>query len=127
MDLGEPFKLGMRIDPSEEGTFVVEVNRRYEGPGLIAQGPRFGFTTIDDLLIWMAKHGARSRATELTDDEIVNRRTARQGLVGGALVGMDAINGLRRTTAAEIIREREAKAFANGDVVDYNITPTPAA
>lgn len=115
MDLGEPFKKAFRVDPGEEGTFVVT----------ISHGSQFGFTTIDDLLIWMAKHGAKARVTDLGEGDVVNdsdtpfadmvnhiRKHGPQRL-GGFDRPFDAEAGtIRRTTAAEIIREREDRNAA---------------
>jgi hypothetical protein len=152
MDLGEPFKREMRIKPGEDGSFVVMIvdATGYGGDPTDygrSPAPFIGFTCIDDLLIWMAKHGTKSRVTELKEGDVVKtpsyERAAmdaldakvasyayqKSGMVAGgaALCGMDALNGLKRTTAAEIIREREAKAFTIGDVKYDNVPPTPAA
>lgn len=124
MDLGEPFKREIRISPGEDGTFIVHVCSDTRG----GMSKSFGFTSIDDLLIWMAKHGAKSRVTKpndkggfttrLSEDDVVeDSADGRRGLTsaeaqrnidrGGGLCGMDALNGLKRTSAAEAIRERE--------------------
>ncbi len=109
MELGEPFKRGMNIQPGEDGTFIVIVLGNTNG----LKSNTLGFTTIDDLLIWMAKHGTKSRVTELKEGDVVrNPFDGSLGMGAGAPCGMDALNGLKRTTAAEIIREREARNAA---------------
>jgi hypothetical protein len=116
MDLGEPFKHEMRIEPGEEGTFIVYVNERPHREGVC-----FGFTTIDDLLIWMAKNGgAKARVTELSEGDVV--KPYPQGLdrlMEGVMQGLDGSKlvrtpegGIRRTTAAEIIAARQEHAKA---------------
>lgn len=101
MDLGEPFKHQMRIAPGDNGSFVVFIDDHAD-PRI--NGRLVGFTAIDDLLIWMARHGVKARVTELRQDDIVG-----EGTGGARVCGMDTLNGLKRTTAAEIIREREAR------------------
>lgn len=113
MDLGEPFKHQMRIVPGDNGSFVVFIDDHAD-PRI--NGRLVGFTTIDDLLIWMARHGVKARVTGLQEGDVV--RTAREAdiqehalAIGreGAACGMDALRSLKRTSAAEIIREREAR------------------
>lgn len=52
MEAGEAFKQEIRIRPAQEGTFLVRV-------GSDAVAKDYGFTCLEDLLIWMAKQGAR--------------------------------------------------------------------
>lgn len=120
MELGEPFKQTLVIQPGGDGSFIV-MARKVENN--LSHEIKFGFTTIDDLLIWMAKHGTKACVTELKEGDMVTWEEGpavktgpatygyqKSGIVAGsgALCGMDALNGLKRTTAAEIIREREA-------------------
>lgn len=122
MELGEPFKRGMTISPGEDGTFIVQVPALGAITGAMMT-KNFGFTTIDDLLIWMAKHGANARVVKLAEGDVIDynkalgtdvqlkaQATAYEYQKSGGRCSMDALNGLKRTSAAEIIREREEKA-----------------
>lgn len=108
MDLGEPFKCWMTIEPALGRSFIVTV----AGPdGWTGRERRFGFTTIDDLLIWMARHGTKAHITELKEGDVVGGEGTGANLSEHALQQRyrGALSGLKRTTAAEIIREREAR------------------
>jgi len=145
MDLGDPFNQPLTIQPGEDGTFVVYVGERTSFPDVVA-----GFTTIDDLLIWMAKHGGalspkhdhsadamrhmlQKPVTELKEGDVVGaapyeyQKPSGVGLgvgTGRALLMEATINGLRRTTAAETLAQRVAMANSRptGDT-----EPQPAA
>lgn len=117
MDLGEPFKHGMNIHPGEDGTFIVTMLGNING----LKSNTLGFTTIDDLLIWMAKHGTKSRVTELKEGDVV-----RNGAGLGAAIGMDALSELRRTSAAKTLADRLAMSQNHGGETGGNPS-TPAA
>lgn len=117
MDLGEPFKREIRISPGEDGTFIVNVCAEIRGE----MSKSFGFTSIDDLLIWMAKHGTKSRVTELKEGDVV-----RNGAGLGAAIGMDALSELRRTSAAKTLADRLAMSQNHGGETGGNPS-TPAA
>lgn len=116
MDLGEPFKRGMNITPGEDASFIVHV---FGGADAQQSSKTFGFTSIDDLLIWMAKHGTRARVTELKEGDVV-----RNGL--GAAISMDDVLGIRRTSAAKTLVDRLAMSQNHGGETGGN-PPTPAA
>lgn len=107
MDLGEPFKREIRISPGEDGTFIVHVMSK-----------SFGFTSIDDLLIWMAKHGTKARVTELKEGDVV-----RNGAGLATTVGME----LRRTTAAKTLVDRLAMSQNHSGEGTGGNPSTPAA
>lgn len=119
MDLGEPFKREIRITPGEDASFIVHVcaDTRME------TGKVFGFTTIDDLLIWMAKHGSKFSpkqpgVTELKESQIMS----------GAGMAVDHLHGIRRTSAAsaKTLAER-VETLGRQHVSDDPGYPTPAA
>jgi len=135
MDLGDPFKSGMKIEPGMDGTFIVYVGERTSFPDVMA-----GFTTIDDLLIWMAKHGREHSAKRNSIEDIIRRMTPKPvtELAEGDVVPMPSGmpvrmpdsqaalsgNGVMRTTAADTLAQRVATACKRpvGDA-----EPQPAA
>jgi len=134
MDLGDPFKQPLTIQPAGDGTFIVTARTISDKLSVNVQS---GFPTIDDLLIWMAKHGAKTRVTELSEGDVVAARY--EAIRSGAALApdkvyigdpidrhkpLDPFNGLRRTTAAETLAQRAATACnrAAGDT-----GPQPAA
>lgn len=115
MDIGEPFKREIRISPGEDGTFIVHVCSDTRGE----MSKSFGFTSIDDLLIWMAKHNTKSRVTELKEGDVV-----RNPLYDGTFTDP---HGIRRTIAANTLAERlEASRQTAGEGTGGNPS-TPAA
>lgn len=122
MDLGEPFKRGMNIHPGEDGTFIVNVLGNTNG-----LKSTLGFTTIDDLLIWMAKHGAKSRVTELKEGDVVKPYPVALDRLMEAVHNAAPTSGLRRTIAANTLAERlEASRQQSGEGTGGNPS-TPAA
>lgn len=121
MDLGEPFKRGMNITPGEDASFIVHV---FGGAGAQQSSKTFGFTSIDDLLIWMAKHGTRARVTELKEGDVVKPYPV---ALDRLMEAAPPTSGLRRTIAANTLAERlEASRQTAGEGTGGNPS-TPAA
>ena len=109
MELGEPFKRGMNIQPGEEGTFIVHVMVLDGIKGVKAA--QFGFTCIDDLLIWMARHGSPKQPGNAQSDAVhggngVEWTTVEDGkLVRKHILYPDLMDA-KRTTAGKTLAER---------------------
>jgi len=139
MDLGDPFKQPLTIQPAGDGTFIVTARTISDKLSVNVQ---FGFTAIDDLLIWMAKHGKEHSAKRNSIEDIIRRMTPKPvtelterdvvPMPSGRPVRMpdptdlDGLcgNGVMRTTAADTLAQRVATACKRpvGDA-----EPQPAA
>lgn len=98
MEAGEAFKQEIRIRPAQEGTFLVRV-------GSDAVAKDYGFTCLEDLLIWMAKQGARQaqapslvRPGVMRTSAVIDRMVAAARAVeSGPLVGLSGVTPRRPT------------------------------
>lgn len=127
LETGDAFRHWMTIEPAQNGSFIVRA-------GDTSPALTFGFTNVSDLLDWLVANAqafaadkVTEKVTELTQDQIRAQVYADKVHIGDPLdrervrkpnlmsrVGDGSGAGISastfRTTAADIIAEREARS-----------------